>query len=446
MKKKLLLKRFLEFVLPSVGGILMFSLCTIVDGIFVGRGVGLDGLSAVNVSMPYVTLLFAVSMLLSMGGLTATTYYLGKGEEKIANIRFSETVAVALFFGLCVAITSYLNLDWLIGVLDNEGLLRKLVRDYLGAIALFSPFFILTYVFELMIKADGHPRFGFRIMTLSALTNVVLDYVFVILWGKGVRGAAIATGISQALPSVIYIFHFLSLNSRLKFVMPEIKLKNIAKRWGFGIPMALTELSVGFITFTYNHALMKYGGAKELAAFSIAMYLFSLTTNAMVAVSQGANPLLSYSLGKKDKQQVSALKRMLFVTVGVLSLLAFALVQLFSEQIVLVFMKENTESFLNYASTAIRAFSTTFLVLGFNIAIGGYATAIQKPTIELIVTIMRGYVTAYISITVIAARNLGKLRYALFYSEIFTLIFILVIILGVKTYRKSRTNLFQFIN
>lgn len=442
MKNKPLLKRFLEFVLPSVEGMLMFSLCTIVDGIFVGRGVGFDGLSSVNISMPYITLLFALAMLLSMGGLTATTFYLGKGEEVIANKRFSMTIGVALFFGLSIAIFSYLNLDSLVKILDSGGLVSEYVKDYVGVIAIFSPFFILTYAFELMIKADGHPRFGFRLMALSALSNVVMDYIFVILWEKGVRGAAIATGISQAIPTVIYFIHFLSSNSKLKFVIPEIRIKSIAKTWVFGIPMALTELSVGFITFIYNHNLMKHGGTKELAAFSIAMYLLSLTTNAMVAVCQGANPLISYSFGKNDQQRLKVLKRMLFACIAVLSIFAFGLVQILSENIVLAFIDDYTKDFLDYASSAIRAFSTAFLVLGFNVAIGGYSTAIQKPAIELSTTIMRGYIASYISIVVVAGWDVAKLRYALFFSEAFTLLFMLALIFGVRALRKSKTQIF----
>ena len=178
-----------------------------IDGIFVGQGVGSHALSAVNVAMPYVALLFAVSMLISIGSSNIITYYLGRQDKEKADEAFTIGLFLSLSISIILTLVSYFNLDLLVDILGATDSIKDLVKDYLSVIIFFSTFFIMTYIFEIMVKADGSPQLTIVFMVVSALTNIVLDYVFIFIYDYGVKGAAIATGIAQTLPclSLIHI-------------------------------------------------------------------------------------------------------------------------------------------------------------------------------------------------------------------------------------------------
>ena len=213
--KKNLLRQYLKYLIPTLITMTLFSTYTMVDGIFVGRGVGPDGLSAVNISQPFVTLAFGFAILISIGSLNLISHQLGRGNRERADELFSLASFMAVFFAVLIALLGFLFLDPLVEFLGAAGPMKDLVKDYLSIIIIFLPFYLTSYVFEIMIKADGRPELSTVFMVVSALTNIILDYVFIFLFGWGLRGAAIATGIAQVLPTIGYTGYFLSKKSRI---------------------------------------------------------------------------------------------------------------------------------------------------------------------------------------------------------------------------------------
>lgn len=389
--KKKLFKKYKNYLIPSVAGMWFFSIYTMVDGIFVSRGVGVEALSAVNISLPFVSLLFALAMLLSIGSLNIITYLRGKEENKSANRHFSYTIFISAFIGVLITLLASFNMDSIASFLGADEELKPLILEYLNIIVLFAPAFILTYVFEMLIKADGYPKVGFIFMAISALINIFLDYLLVIRFQKGLWGAALATGIAQTMPTIGYFLHFFSEKSNLKFRNPIIPLKQALDSLVYGLPAALSELSVGFIIFIFNLSITQYIGGKGLVAFSVIMYIFTLVVNTMLAVNQGSQPLISYYFGMKEEKKLESLRRYMFSTVSLLSLGIFAIIQIFPGFIVSIFIDSSEIEIIPFAISKLKIFSFSFLVLGFNMAIGAYMTAIRRPIVELVVTILRGY-------------------------------------------------------
>ena len=247
MTKKNLYKDYIRYLLPTIATMVLFSTYTMIDGIFIGRGVGLHALAAVNISMPFIASLFAIAMLISIGSSNIITHYLGLNNRKKADEFFTLTISISFAISIIISLLAYLNVDILADLLGSTEDIKHLVIDYLSIIILFSTFFIMTYIFEIMVKADGNPHLAIIYMIISALTNIVLDYVFIFVFDYGVKGAAIATGIAQTLPCIGYMIHFNSSKSILNLKKFNIKIKDLLNILKFGVPTALTELSTGFI-------------------------------------------------------------------------------------------------------------------------------------------------------------------------------------------------------
>ncbi len=416
-------RTFIKYLLPTLGSMILFSSYTMVDGIFVGQGVGATALSAVNVSLPFTTVMFALAMLISIGSSNMITYQLGKGNRHKGNQYFSFGIVLTALLSLLIALLAYFNIEFVLSLLGAEFEIRDLARDYLSIIILFSPFFALTYVFEIFIKADGHPRLALILTSLSALTNIVLDYVFIFIFDYGIVGAAVATGLAQVLPTVGYMIHFLSAKSTLSFENFPFSWSHLKQISKFGFPSALTELSSGFTILLFNNTIIDYYGPKGLASFSVIVYLMNLVINTMLAIVQSGQPLMSYSYGKKDYAIVKQLRKLIFIAIAFAGLVAVVLVHLFPNQIIQIFLSDLNPEFVQFTVQVMKTFSYAFLILGFNIGIGGYLTAIRFPQYELIISILRGYIMIFL-VLIFAPQLFGSsvIWSALTISEILTLV------------------------
>ena len=165
-------------------------------------------LAAVNLSMPYISTIFAISLLVSVGSSTLITYYLGRNEKQISNEIFTKNIIIITLLGLFLSFISLFLLDEIALFLGATEETFIYVKEYLGIIIPSSIFFMLAYSLEVLVKADGFPIYSIIFVTLSAFTNIVLDYIFVICFDFGVRGAAIATAASQFISFLGFLLLF----------------------------------------------------------------------------------------------------------------------------------------------------------------------------------------------------------------------------------------------
>ena len=394
MKNQNLKKLYRQYLIPTILAMLLFSSYTMVDGIFVGKGIGKLGLSSVNVAMPYIAFIFSIAMLIAIGSSNIITFYMGKDDMGKAHRYFSRAIFLAIFLGITISIFSIINIDRLSSILGARDDIKDMVHDYLKIIIGFSTFFIVSYMFEIMVKADGSPKLAVVFNLISAFTNIVLDYIFIFKFSWGIKGAAIATGISQVLPAIGYMWHFLGKNSKLKFKKFKLHLKSVSEIIKFGFSASLSELSTGFTIMVFNIVIGKYYGVFGLSAFSIISYILNLFVNGMLAINQASQPLISYYLGAENLSNIKELKKLILKSVAIISIFVFVLIEIFPKQIVMIFVSDVDNEFLNFSIKTIRIFSLSFLILGYNIAFGGFSTALKNPKYELFISLSRGYILA----------------------------------------------------
>lgn len=385
-------RKFINYVVPSVVAMWVFSLYTIVDGIFVGRGVGSVALAAVNISMPFVNFIFAISILFSVGASTVISMYLGEGKKEKANKTFSLVICTLIFLSAIILILSYLNLNKIAIFLGANTATLGYVTSYLKVIMFFNGFFMVAYCLEVLCKTDGFPSLSITAVIIAALTNVILDYIFVIKLGMGVQGAALATGLSQVMSSLIFIAHFLSKRSTLKFAKLELNFKEIKRVVSIGLPDSLTELATAVVIIIFNQSILKYIGENGVVAYSVITYVSTLVIMTIIGINQGMQPLSSFHYGKKEYDSVKKLLKMSLSAIAAVSVFSFLASFIFANSIVGIFISSSDTTVFNFAVHAFRIYSISFLLVGFNILIAGFCASLEKLAYATTISISRGLI------------------------------------------------------
>lgn len=392
-KKSYIKSKFLSYVLPSVAAMWVYTIYTMVDGIFVARGVGKDALAAVNISMPLINVAFALGILLAVGASTKASIFKGKGEKERADRVFTISTVTVAAVGLIVMTVIRLNLTFVASLLGATEETMEYVRDYLGIIIMFVPFYMTSYNLEVLIKADGFPKTAIKTSIAGALTNVVLDALFVLVFNWGIAGAAVATGISQVLTFSVYLRHFLSKRSGFSFTKVKWNFGEAASLAKLGIADFVTELSVGVCIFIFNQVLLRVSGNDGVVIYTVISYFSQLILMTMMGINQGTQPLISYYHGKEKKDFCSYIFKIAVLCAGICSIAAFAIGTVCPEPIVGVYIDRAADAGLfERGVEALRIYSVAFLPLGTVITLMGYFTSIEIPKFAMSISIGRGLV------------------------------------------------------
>lgn len=395
---KNLFKQFLRYLGPSVVAMWVFSLYTIVDGIFVSKGIGELALASVNISMPFINFVFAISVLFSTGASTIIAMYLGKEDLENANKAFSLNLFTITIIAIIITVTSILGLDYLAKILGATPDTIGYVKDYLFIISLFNIFFIVSYSLEVIVKADGFPFLATIGVVISAITNIFLDYIFVIKLGYGVKGAAVATGIAQVFSTLFFLSHFLRKKSTLKIVKFKFSFNTIKRIISLGFPDCTSELSVGIVTILFNQTLLKLVGQDALISYSVICYVNTLILMTMIGITQGAQPLISFYFGAEEFDKVNYLLKISLKTILITSLVVFISSILFAGNITELFINPQETDLFNNTISVFKLYSISFLFVGFNLIISGFFVSIEQPLYSSIISLGRSLVLVIISL------------------------------------------------
>ena len=384
-------KRFFKFTIPSIVSMWIFSLYTMVDGMFVARGVGEQALSAVNLSLPFVSLVFTIGILLATGTSTVLSIALGEGDVDRARNYFNQNLAVVIAVSLLLTAAVLLNLESVARFLGASDATLPLVKEYVGTIACFSVFFTVSYNLEVQVKADGAPHVSTIGVLSCAIMNVVLDYVFVMHFHWGVWGAAFATGLAQVTSTVVFAAYFLTHREPLRFGRFKTDFQVYRRIVPLGTSDGLSELSNGIVIFLFNLTIQRVVGEEAIASYTIVSYVNTLVLMTMIGIAHGVQPLSSYHLGAGERHLCHK-----FLSYGLrlaagFAVLFFAVSQLLAGPIVGLFLPKESALF-GYTVSALRMYSLSFLVLGFNVVLSGFFTAMEHPVPSLTISFGRGLV------------------------------------------------------
>lgn len=401
---------------------IIFSLYSMVDGFFVSKYVGVEALSAVNLSMPFINIVFALGIIAAVGSQTMCGVFIGRKNYMKANKIFSFNIKTVTISSIILTVLFYFNMDTIARLLGATEDLGPLVIEYLGHIVYFVPFLMISYNFEVLVKVDGFPRLAVATVITCGLSNVILDYVFVGLMGHGLAGAAVATGISQVISTVVYLIHFTVGKSNLEFVEVKFSFDTLKSIFSLGVGDFVSEVGIAMIVLFYNIFIIKFLGEKSIATFSVISYVNNLALTCFAGITQGTQPLLSYYYGKKDYDSLKKLFRLATVAIFVTGVVFLAASQLFPERIFRIFLDVDKET-LSYSVESLRKFSISFMITGFNVLIAAVCVSFLKPKYSVTINILRSFVTIYLALFVLTMVEPTLIWFASALSEAVTLIF-----------------------
>ena len=427
--KQSIKSRFLQYVLPSVAAMWVYTIYTMADGIFVARGVGEQALAAVNLCMPMINGAFSMGILFAVGASTRASICKGRGDTQESNRVFTIGAVTVAAIGLLTALTATLLLPQLARLLGADAETLPYVKGYLGIIVLFLPFYMTSYYLEVLVKADGFPKLAIKTSIAGALTNIVLDAIFVLVFHWGIEGAAVATGLSQAMTFSIYLRHFLArtplckaavsaangtaanatlstpaaANPGFTFIRVRWQPQAVLRFAKLGLADCVTELSIGLCIFVFNRTLLAISGSEGVVIYTVISYFGQLVLMTMMGINQGSQPLISYYYGKGKSEFCSYIFRLALCCAGVCAIVAFVIGFFCPAPIVNIYIDHGTNPEL-YARgiRAFRLYAPAFLPLGIVIPMMGYFTSLELPKQAMSISLGRGMLFAICALLLLA--------------------------------------------
>ena len=427
--KQSIKSRFIQYVLPSVAAMWVYTIYTMADGIFVARGVGEQALAAVNLCMPMINGAFSMGILFAVGASTRASICKGRGDTQESNRVFTIGAVTVAVIGLLTALTATLLLPQLARLLGADAETLPYVKGYLGIIVLFLPFYMTSYYLEVLAKADGFPKLAIKTSIAGALTNIVLDAIFVLVFHWGIEGAAVATGLSQAMTFSIYLRHFLArtplrkaavsaangtaadatlstpaaANPGFTFVRVRWQPQAVVRFAKLGLADCVTELSIGLCIFVFNRTLLAVSGSEGVVIYTVISYFGQLVLMTMMGINQGSQPLISYYYGRGKSDFCSYIFRLALCCAGVCAIVAFVIGFFCPAPIVNIYIDHGANPEL-YARgiRAFRLYAPAFLPLGIVIPMMGYFTSLELPKQAMSISLGRGMLFAICALLLLA--------------------------------------------
>lgn len=381
-------KTLLRYVLPSVASMLVNFLYVVVDGIFVGRGVGTNALAAVNIAMPYTTAVIALVSMLIMGAASVTAIRMGRGDVDGANDAFMTGNVLVLLVSLA---TTALGVLWPEAVARVSGASPVLMADTVNYIRYYSLFIVVNsfaMVFSTFVRNDGMPILSFVGMVAGALANVFLDWLFVFPLGMGVVGAAIASGLGQFVALFILVMPFVRKRGALRIRRVRLTRGLVGKVFARGLPELVTQLSQPVTTLCYNYVVLRAMGEIGVAAFSVISYLLTLILGVFLGVSQGIQPLIgnAFGCGDRDGERYTLRAGLLINTV--LSVLVYGGLLLGGRGVIGLFNPDG--EMIRIAYGALRVYGFSFVLASVNIVLTTYFFSTKRTGYAVAIAVARG--------------------------------------------------------
>ena len=279
---------FIKYALPQMIGLLFNSIYMIVDGVFIGNGLGRDAMAAAAVSVPLVEILIALSMAVATGAGVMVSAHLGQGKKEKARNIFNLAILCMAVMGLLISILGNVFIHPLAQLLGSTPMIHDEAIRYMRYIITFAPFLLFSFLLSSFARNDNCPKLAMFSLMFGSVSNIVLDYVFMYPLNMGIAGAALATALGPVFSVIILLPHFLLKRNDLYFSKFKLRWSNIRSIYVFGFPSFIMEFTIGIITFVYNIAIVHYGfGEIGLAAYLVIGYLMLIILTLFLGMAQG---------------------------------------------------------------------------------------------------------------------------------------------------------------
>lgn len=382
-------KNLLKFIMPTIFMMIVTSIYGIVDGFFVSNFVGKNAFAAVNLIMPVLMAIGAFGFMIGTGGSALVAKTLGEGKKEKANQYFSMLTYVIIIFSLVITIIGFIFMPQIAMALGASDLIIDDCILYGRILIAAEIFFMLQNSFQSFLVTAGKATFGLIISIAAGISNIVLDFVLVYVFDFGIEGAAAATVFSQIVGGLIPFIYFARKNdSLLRLVKTKIQLKPLGKACLNGSSEMLTNLSTSLVSIVYNFQLMKIAAENGVSAYGVIMYVSIIFMSFFFGYAIGVNPIIGYNYGAKNSAELKNVLKKSLVLTSIVSVVMVVAAVLLSGTISKIFVGYDAELH-DMTSNALKLYSLSFLVCGFNIFSSAFFTGLNNGVVSAIISFTR---------------------------------------------------------
>lgn len=384
-------KLLIKFSLPAIVGMIVNALYNIVDRIYIGRieGTGHFDIAGVGLSMPAMTISFALAMLVGMGGSTLISLRLGEKKKELAEKYLGNVIAFGLISSTILTIITLFGIDGIVNFLGASENTFNSAKAYLSIVAIGFPFSIVGYAANASIRSDGSPKVAMGTLLVGAGLNIVLDPIFIFYMNMGVKGAATATIISQFASMAWAVLYFCGSRSgmKLRWKYMKMEFQHVKQILRQGIAPFFLQLASGIVIFTLNSVLKSVSGDLAVAAMTIVQGITMFFIMPIFGINQAVLPTVGYNYGARHFTRVKGLLLRAIVGATFFGTIGFLSVQFLSKYFVYIFT--NNQEVVGITATGLKIYTFMFPVVGFQIVSSIYFQAIGKPKATLFLTLSR---------------------------------------------------------
>ena len=391
MQKSNCFQDFIKYSSLNVLGMIGLSCYILADSFFVSKGLGTNGLTALNFAIPIYSFIHGSGLMIGMGGGTKYSIQKSQGKDKVANSIFSHVVAIAAIFAAVFVLIGLFFSGNIVTLLGADETVYQMTKTYLQVILLFAPAFLMNNVLLCFVRNDGAPQLSMTAMITGSLSNIILDYVFIFPCQMGIFGAVFATGLAPIISMLILSSHFIKKKNQFHWIKCRLERRMAASICSSGIPSLITELSSGIVIIVFNSIILGLEGNVGVAAYGVIANLSLVIIAIYTGIAQGIQPIMSRNYGVGNHRNIQLILRYALITMLILSVLVYMGVFLGAEQIAAIFNSERNELLQTIAVEGLKLYFIACPFAGFNIIISIYFTSTEYPIPANIISILRGF-------------------------------------------------------
>lgn len=385
-------KTFFKYVSANILGMIGLSCYILADTFFIARGVGANGLTALNLAIPIYSFMNGLGLMIGMGGATRYSISKGNADSDVQKQIFTQALCFTLFWAsifLILGITAARPISILLGA-NAETL--QLTTEYIRIILIFTPFFMCNNLLICFVRNDGSPQLSMMAMLTGSFSNIIMDYILVFPFGLGMKGAALATAASPVLSILVLSIHFIKKNNQFHLCRIRPSLKRILDICALGSSSLIVEVSSGIVMLIFNLLILNISGNIGVAAYGVIANIALVLTSMYTGISQGVQPVISQCFGRREHKQIRQVLRYAFTTSVVLAVLSYLVTFIWSQPIVAAFNKDSDPILNAIAENGMHIYFTAFLFVGINIITATFLSSTDHPKEAFILSIFRGFV------------------------------------------------------
>lgn len=382
-------QRLLRFTIPSIIMMILTSIYSIVDGLFVSNYVGKIQFAALNLIYPLIMAISTIGFMFASGGSAIVAITLGEGKQRKAQEYFSMIIYVTIAVGIGLSVLTLIFMKSLVFMLGaNQEMLNDCLT-YGSILTVGLTPFMLQIIFQSFFVTAQKPQMSLMMSVLSGVINIVLDYLFIVIFHWGLAGAALATITGQIAGACIPLIYFIRKNtSLLRLTKPCFYFHILVKTCSNGSSELMTNISSSLVNILYNYQLMKIAGENGISAYGVIMYASFIFSAIYLGYSLGSAPLVGYHYGAQNSSELQNLVKkslMIIFTTGIgMTILA----QVFASPLSHLFVGYDHQLY-SMTCQGFQIYAFSFLLSGFNIWGSGFFTALGNGVISAILAFLR---------------------------------------------------------